>query len=222
MNNKRRKKELSEVHKNLARNTFYSFFNNYSRYIFTLITSFITARIITPSLWGYLILALSYITLFSLILSFLPPSLGLSFHYYIPRYKSLNQYTKLKSFIKISLAIRSFFVLVIFIINLLVFRLFTDIIRLNLESYLSLIYILSPLIIKQFNTNGIMLERSATQAIYSILTVSINKYKLNSPITSIEYLITSNIKTILNLLRLRFKSLKILPKPLIIISGDKI
>jgi len=167
MNNKRRKKELSEVHKNLARNTFYAFFNNYSRYIFTLITSFIIARIITPSLWGYLVLALSYITLFSLILSFLPPSLGLSFNYYIPRYKSLNQNTKLKSFIKISLAIRSLFVLAIFIISLLIFRLFTEIIRLNLESYLSLIYILSPLII----INGL-------GKIFNDLNRSLSKFKI--------------------------------------------
>jgi O-antigen/teichoic acid export membrane protein len=105
------------------------------------------ARIISDESWGFIILSLSYVTLFTLILTFLPPSLGLSFNYYIPRFRMLNQNNKLKSFIKYSLLIRSICVIPIYLVSIIVFTGFAELFQLNLDTYVHLLYILSPLII---------------------------------------------------------------------------
>jgi len=144
--NKGNKKEFNE-YKILAKNSFYSFLNSYSGFFFTMITSTIMARIVTDIEWQYLILALSYITLFSLILTFLPPSLGLSFNYYIPRFRTLKQNNKLKSFVNYALIIRLICVLPLFVISLSIFVVLGNVFGINLHNYVYLLYILSPLII---------------------------------------------------------------------------
>jgi O-antigen/teichoic acid export membrane protein len=139
--------DLSKDQKILAKNTVYSIFTNYSGYFFALLTSLLMARLITKELWDYLILATSIINISSAVLIFLPPSLGLSYNYYIPKYSVLNQNTKLKSFIRISIFIRILFVLSTFIANLMIFLLLPNLFRINLENYFHLLFILAPFII---------------------------------------------------------------------------
>jgi len=118
MNSKEKNnKNLTKDHRILAKNTFFSFLFSYGKFLFALITSFIIARIISQETWGFLILTLSFINIFTFILVFFPPSLGLSFHYYIPRYRALNQNSKLKSFVLNSLIIRFMFLIPIFFLN---------------------------------------------------------------------------------------------------------
>ena len=141
------KKRLTVEHKILASNAIYSFLTVYSLFFSSLITSFLMARIVSQNIWGYLILSLSYVTIFRLILSFLPPSLGLSLNYYIPRYRISNKNNKLKSFLKYTILIRIVLGLFIFIISLLVFSLFTQLFKINLKDYYYLFYMLAPLMI---------------------------------------------------------------------------
>ncbi|MFX1303256.1 MAG: hypothetical protein ACFE9X_07850 [Promethearchaeota archaeon] len=141
------KKELKNEYRKLAKNSFYNFLNSYTVIFFSLVTSFFTARLISKSLWGLLIISQSYVNIFILILNFFPPSVGPTYHYYLPRFITLNQNNKLKSFIKYSLIIRLFFVLVVFIIAILIYLFFTGIFNINLGNYSYLFFILSPLIL---------------------------------------------------------------------------
>ncbi|MHA2338400.1 MAG: lipopolysaccharide biosynthesis protein [Candidatus Hodarchaeales archaeon] len=143
-NNKTR---IGIEYKILAKNSFYSFINSYSSFFFSLITSFIMARIISQEVWSYFIIALSYTALFALILSFLPPSLGLTYNYFIPKFRALKQFTKLKSFIFKSFILRILFVIIVFIVSFLIMNILSDLFRVNLKNYYSILLILSPMII---------------------------------------------------------------------------
>jgi len=150
MNNVEEKKnpqELRREYKTLAKNSFYNFLNSYGVIFFSMITSFFTARIISQTQWGFLIVALSIVNIFIIVLNFFPPSLGLSFHYYIPRYRSLGESTRLKFLIRNSLLFKFFFVLLGFAIAVIGYIFFTEFFSLNLKSYSYLFFILSPLII---------------------------------------------------------------------------
>ena len=138
---------LSKGHKVLAKNTFFSFLSSYGNYISSIITSFIIARIISQENWGFLILATSIVNIFTFILLFFPPSLGLAMNYYIPKYRALNQNNKLKSFIVKSLIIKLLLVLPIYILSILIFNVFFEFFQISLKNYTSLFYLLSPLII---------------------------------------------------------------------------
>ncbi len=140
-------KHISKEYKILAKNSILSIIHIYSSFFFSLITSFIIARLISADIWSYLIISTSYITIFSLILTFLPPSLGLTFNYYIPKYRALKQFNMLRSFVKNSLILRSLFVLLAFTISLVVFIVLSDLFKINLENYYHILLILSPLII---------------------------------------------------------------------------
>jgi len=130
----------------LAKNSMFSFINTYFNYFTSLATSFLMARLISQDDWGLLILALSYVGIASLLLGFLPPGLGYSYNYYVPRYLALNQNNKIKSFIKNSLYIRLFCAIIFFFISFLIFFLFSGIFS-NLEGKTHLLLLLSPLII---------------------------------------------------------------------------
>lgn len=137
-----------EKHRILAKNSLFSYLIIYGNYLTALLTSFMVARLISQETWGFLITATSYITITSLLLIFLPPSLLNTLEFYIPKYRALKQYHKLKNFIRNSFLIRIMIVIPIFFINLLVFFLFQDFFKdLNLGDYIHLLYILSPLII---------------------------------------------------------------------------
>ena len=145
-------------YRNLATNTFYSFLINYGSHFFTLVYSFLLARLITDESWDFLILALSYVTIIVIITNFLPPGSNYALNYYIPRYLVLNQKAKIKSLIKNGILAKLMFLLPIFIISIFIFSFFSDIFAINLEEKISLFYILSPLIIfnsLQFSLNAI-------------------------------------------------------------------
>ena len=82
---------ISKDHRKFAKSAIYSLFNSYGIFIFQIIISFFIARLISQELWGFLLLAMSFINIVLLILSFFPPALNFSLNYYIPRYVALNQ-----------------------------------------------------------------------------------------------------------------------------------
>ncbi|MFX1279837.1 MAG: hypothetical protein ACFFA3_10505 [Promethearchaeota archaeon] len=138
--------EMRKEYKILVKNSFYSFLNSYGVILFTTITSFFTARIISAVNWGFLILALSAVNLFVIILTFFPPSLGYTLNYYVPKFRASNQNRKLKSFLKQILVIRLFFVSLIFLIAMIIAIFFTELLKVNLGAFSHLFFILAPLI----------------------------------------------------------------------------
>lgn len=137
----------NKEYKNLARNTFYSFLMNYGSHFFTLIISFLLARLITDINWQFLILALSYMAIITIVTSLLPPGQDYALNYYIPRYLALNQKSKIKSLIKNALIIKILFLIPVFIVSILFFYVFADFFAINLETKVILLYLLSPDII---------------------------------------------------------------------------
>ena len=172
-------KKLSKDYRILAKNTLFSFLFSYGTYLFSIISSFIIARIISQDTWGFLILTLSFINIFTFILVFFPPSLGLSFHYYIPQYRALNQNSKLKSFVQNALIIRLVFLIPIFLLTLLIFNVFFDFFKISLQNYTYLFYVLSPLIvINSFDAifNDISRAFNMFQVVFTLLII---KYIVN-------------------------------------------
>ncbi|MFX1311088.1 MAG: lipopolysaccharide biosynthesis protein [Promethearchaeota archaeon] len=164
-------------YRNLATNTFYSFLMNYGSHFFTLLYSFLLARLITDENWDFLILALSYVTIIVLITNFLPPGSNYALNYYIPRYLALNKKAKIKSLIKNGILAKLMFLLPIFIISILIFHFFGDIFAINLKEKISLFYILSPLIIfnsLQFSLNAI--NRGLNQYNYIFIFIMIREF----------------------------------------------
>ncbi|MFX1409541.1 MAG: polysaccharide biosynthesis C-terminal domain-containing protein [Promethearchaeota archaeon] len=141
------KKVITIDHKILAKNTFYSYLHTYGLFILSVVNSFIIARIISQNEWGFLILTLSYVNIFHLFLTFLPPSLGLTMNFYITKFRTTNENLKLKSFIKKSIFIRILFTILIFLFGSIVFIFFIDFFKLNLKENYNLFLILSPMII---------------------------------------------------------------------------
>ena len=131
----------------LAKNSIYSFLNSYGTFIFSIITFFFMARLISDVEWGYLILANTYILIIILILSFLPPGLGPSLNYYFPRYIVQNDLSQLKSHIKYVVYVKVLFIIPVFIISILIFNLFTDLFTISLQNHTNLLLLLSPIII---------------------------------------------------------------------------
>ncbi|MFW9827316.1 MAG: oligosaccharide flippase family protein [Candidatus Thorarchaeota archaeon] len=146
-NNIKQNKKISRDHKLFAKNSIYSFLITYSNYFGAMVTSFLMARLVTQEAWGFLIIATSIIAIFSLVETFLPPGLGFSLNYYIPRYLALNQKNKLKSFVKTSIIIRVIVVLSTFLVSFIIFISLLDIFRISLENHVNLLIILSPIII---------------------------------------------------------------------------
>lgn len=138
---------ISKNQKILAKNSFYSFLNSYSGFIFATITSFLTARMISQELWGIFIQALAYLATFYLISGFLPPSLDSSLNYYLPQYRSLKQNNLLILFIKHSMITRISFLFLNFIVSNVIFILFIGLFEINLENYYYLLFLLGPLIL---------------------------------------------------------------------------
>lgn len=177
-NQEKNNKVLRKDHRILAKNTFYSFLFSYGKFLFALISSFIIARIISQETWGFLILTLSFINIFTFIFVFFPPSLGLSFHYYIPRYRALNQNSKLKSFVLNSLIIRIIFLIPIFILNLIIFTIFFDFFKISLKNYTHVFYILSPLI-----------AINSLDKIFNDLSRALNMFKIVFILLVIKYVV---------------------------------
>lgn len=138
---------INQEHRILAKNTFFSFFNNYSIIIFQIIISLLIARIISIDFWGILILSTSCITIITVISFYFPPALDYSLNYYISQYIALNKLNKARSFIFKAIAMKIAFLIPIYIISIFVFLSFSDFFTLYLKGNLSLLFLLSPLII---------------------------------------------------------------------------
>ena len=137
---------ISTDHRKFAKSAFYSLFNSYGIFIFQIIISFFMARLISQELWGFFLLAMAYINIVSLILSFFPPALTFSLNYYIPRYVALNQNNNLKRMIKACLYLKTLFALIIFFISVIIFYLLQSFFSMYLLGYTNLLFLLSPLI----------------------------------------------------------------------------
>jgi len=133
-------------YRNLATNSFFSFLFNYSSLFFTFIYSFLLARLFTDVVWGFLILATSYITVIVIITSLLPSGLKFALNYYIPRYLALNEKSKIKSLIRNSIIIKLLLLIPVLIISILIFMIFGDIFEITLKDKVSLLFLLSPMI----------------------------------------------------------------------------
>ena len=118
-----------------------------SLYVYAIITSFLLARQISQELWGFLILATSYITIVTTVISFIPPGLDFSLIYFIPHFQSLKKMRALKTFLLKTFFLKVVIVSLVFIIFLILINFSFTLFFLNLESYMILLYILSPLII---------------------------------------------------------------------------
>jgi len=177
-NQEKNNKILTKDHRILAKNTLFSFLFSYGKFLFALISSFIIARLISQDTWGFLILTLSIINIFTFILLFFPPSLGLSYYYYIPRFVVLNQYSKLKSFILNSLIIRLAFLIPIFFLNILFFNIFFTFFEISLQNYTYLFYILSPLIVIY-----------SFDKIFNDLSRALNMFKIVFMLLVIKYIV---------------------------------
>ena len=118
----------NQEYRKLASNTVFSFLLNYSSLFFTFIYSFLMARLFRfqDDIWGFLIIATSYIMIIVTITSLLPPGLNFALNYYIPRYRVLNEKSKIKSMIKNSIIIKSVFLIPFFMLNIFIFMLFED------------------------------------------------------------------------------------------------
>lgn len=185
--NNSNKPVANQEHKILFRNTFYSYLNNYGSYIFSLVTSFMLARLISQDLWGYLILAFSYMTIISLIISFLPPGLDYSLRYYLSIYGAQNEKYKMKSIIKHGINQRLLSSLPIFFLSILFFIYFSSFLEINLKNYIHLLYILSPLIFV-----------NSLNSIFTSINQAFNKFKFTFFLLILRY--TINIGGLISLI----------------------
>ncbi|MFX0043241.1 MAG: lipopolysaccharide biosynthesis protein [Candidatus Hodarchaeota archaeon] len=129
------------------KNTFYSYLNNFATYFLSIVTSFFVARLISPKLWGFILLATSILMIISIISSFLPPGLEIASVYYISKYKVANERKNMKLVVKYSILVKIVFLIPIYVLSLCIFFFFAQFFQLTLEDHINLLFILSPLII---------------------------------------------------------------------------
>lgn len=177
--NKTKNQNIPKEYGILAKNSFFSFLNTYGTFIFSLISSFLLARLIDDKSWSYFVLGISYIQIVSLIVNFLPPSLKNTLLYYIPRFRSLEQKKRLKAFIKRAIYAKITFTIPIFVITIILFFFFSNIFFVNIPAEnLNLLFLLSPLII----INNL-------QVVLNSINIAFNKFKLVFLSFSTQYLI---------------------------------
>lgn len=141
--------KLDPQYKTLAKNALFSIFLSYGTFIFTLLTSFLLARMISREEWAILILATSIVGIFSIIVNFIPPGVIFSMNFYIPRYRAKNKQLKLRNFILKAFYMRIIIAFVVFFIAIIIFCLFGSLYNVFLNNHITLLYILAPLIIIQ-------------------------------------------------------------------------
>ena len=134
-------------YKTLVKNTLFSIFLSYGTFIISLLTSYLFARMITRDEWGILILVTSIISIFSILVNFLPPGTIFAMNFYIPRYRANKELTKLKHFILKTFYLRILGIVIIFSIAMIIFGIFNSNFANFLNNHLTLLYILSLLII---------------------------------------------------------------------------
>jgi len=161
-------RKLDSRYITLVKNTLFSIFVSYGTFIFSLLTSYLFARMITRDEWGILILATSIIGIFSIIVNFLPPGTIFAMNFYIPRYRANRDQTKLKYFILKTFYLRIFGIIIIFIIAMIIFGIFNSNFANFLTNHLTLLYTLSLLIILT-NLDGY----------FSAFLIGFNLFKIN-------------------------------------------
>lgn len=147
MKNKIENEETNKEQVNFALSTAYSFLNNYSIFFFQIIVSIFLARLLTPEIWGFLIIATSIIAIVLIVLRLLPPSLDLSIIYYLSEYRIKEDISELKNFIKNSLILKFLFIIPVFFVFISLISILSNFFEISLSSYTDLLLILSPLII---------------------------------------------------------------------------
>jgi len=115
--------------------------------ILQIFLSFIIARSISKEDWGFYILAVSCITIFSVTSSYFPPALDYSLYYFLPKLLVLNKKSESKTFIRNTICLKLIFLFPIFVISIIIFSLFTNFFAINLKGYTDILIILSPLIL---------------------------------------------------------------------------
>ncbi len=136
---------MSKFHKKIVESSAFGFLDVYSSFFFTLIYTFYIARLLSPEIWGQLILAMSFINFTALLCNFFPPGIESTLQYYIPRLSNTDeQKSHLRKYIIHVYKIKLISVIIAFIVYILIFS-FS-----NLNSLLLLIvFTLSPLIFFQ-------------------------------------------------------------------------
>jgi len=197
MDDSGKNRDIHEDHKQLAKSSIYSLLNNYGIFVFQIVISIFIANLISQSLWSYLILAMAYINIISLVLSLFPPALNLALNYYIPRYSTFGHNNRLKYMIKTAIYFKTLFAIIIFLISLVVFSLLNSVFSFFLADYTYLLFLLSPLII-------IIGLSTLLDSIFQGLF----KYKLIFIITVIKY--AFNVTALLICILIRAESLEII------------
>ena len=180
-------------YRTLATNTLFSFLFNYSSLFFTFVYSFLLARLFVDVVWGYLILATSYIMIVVIITSLLPPGLNFTLNYYIPRYFALYEKFKIKSLIRNTVLIKLTFLIPVFIVSVLAFLLFSNFLA---DTLVTLFFILSPCILV-----------NSLNYIVEAINRGFNKFNYN-----FLFLIVKNIIHIIPLIIFLFLELKLRSK----------
>ncbi|MFX1446469.1 MAG: lipopolysaccharide biosynthesis protein [Promethearchaeota archaeon] len=224
-NTNKNSSNIEDEFKNLAKNSFYSLLNQYGTIFFLIISSFFIARLISQELWGLLILANSYIMIVAIITFFIPPALEYSIIYYLPRYSLLNQQTKLKSFIKKGLVIKSIVISAVFLINILLSQFIVELFNIDQKIQLILlIYLISPLVfvlgfqpifnsinqgLNNFKIVFILFIIKAIINISSLIYVILFIKNVQIELIALIYLISEVVPFILNCILILIKVLKI-------------
>ncbi|MHA1284389.1 MAG: lipopolysaccharide biosynthesis protein [Promethearchaeota archaeon] len=209
MVNKKTEKKitLKTRYKTIAKGSFYSILQSYTNYIQAVLTSFLLARMISKDLWGYLIIANSYILLFTFFIGFFPPGLDSSLNYYVPHYRAQNLVRKLKSFILKCLSLKLLAILLVFIISIILIFRFSNLFSINLNGFYYLLYLLIPLLIispldnfflmvnKGFGKFNFVFILSLTKA-FLILSFYFFLFFFINPVR-IEYIVFANIFSVL-------------------------
>lgn len=198
MKNEKESIDDYQEHRRFVRNSFYSLFANYGNIIFQLINSLILARIISKETWGILILSTTYILIIITISRYFPPALDYSLNYFIPKFMSLNQISKVKYYIKYSIFLKTFFLIIVYFLSIIFFEsfsyLFMDIINYNKF----LFYILSPLIVLtglNIVLNSIMYSYNQVKTLFIILILS-SGFQIGTILTFFLTMKGINIETI--------------------------
>lgn len=151
--------------KNLARNTLFTYIIR-GTFVLSIFKQFLLARILPITLWGYLILTISIITIISIASYFLPPAVDYSISFYGSKYLAEEKQAKLRNFLGKTLLIKLALIIPLFIASIILFYAHSDFFTLILSDNLYILYILSPLII----CNAFTLILNAIHRIF-------NKYK---------------------------------------------
>jgi len=224
-----KRKVKTEEHSILFINTIYSFITNYGTIFFQVLNTFLISKIISKNEWGFLIIALSIISIIVIISNFIPPALDYSVNFFIPKYLKSSQLNQLNEFIKKILILKSIFLIPIFLSILFLFlygmMFFNNFLSVNF----TILVILSPLIIINGFIpifNGInrslnmyktifflLITQNGIQIFFLIFTL-LFKIKLNIETIAFIYTISAIIPFLLNLfiLSLKFKIFKIQKK----------